>query len=259
MKPRSIGTLSVVSVLVCATCVVSAQQSKPIQPQKAPSPETEAEKKPNIIVFKLSGTPKPTQKPEPRKAPPHLRSLTNAERLEIARGVPGIPNLANAPVGPILTLSPDHRFDNLGFLLLGGPAQDWPVGYASYDAGVLLGNYDSRCQELEDNSREYVQVSFWAEANDVYIVDFLVAIFPAGTRDFQITVSGVNPSSNPVEVTGYGVTHLTTWPFLVTGTGTHDVRLQLKPIPNSSSPQPGWDPWYFYQVDVFKYVLAPTP
>jgi hypothetical protein len=264
MKPRSIGVLCVVSMLA-ATPMVFPQQSTLSQEQKVPSAEAKAEKKPNIVVFKLSGTAKPAKKPELPKGLPHIRSLTNAERLEIARGVQGIPNLINATVAPILTLSPSHMVDPLGQLFLGAPAEDFPASLAFYDLAVLLGNYDQHCEELEVNSREYVQMFFQGEAGDVYIVDFLV-VFPQPNQpslDFQITVSGMDPSfqqvTSPEVPTMPWVAHLTTKPFLVSQSGSYLVVLQLKPKPNNESPQPNWGPWYFFQVDVAKYVPSASP
>lgn len=242
MHPRSIHVLCLVALLA-ANPQVSAQQSKAIPEQKAPSAETTVQKKPNILVFKLSGTPRPTPKWERPKEVPRFHPLSNADKLNIAHQVNPQISGNGTPVGRYLSLCwPDYAYLWISHFV---PATD-------FTASPL-------CTTGSDNP-QHVEIQFGAQVNNAYLVDFFISVVlgqvDTGQRDFKYQVSGMQPSYPTV---GAGYTHLFT-AFCPPSTGNYTTVLELKPKPtDNSQPGPIWGPWWFIQAEVTQFNCPPTP
>lgn len=241
MKPRSIGVLCAVAVLAGAASVASAQQTRPTQAQKAPSAEAKAEKKPNIVVFKLPGTPKPTQKRERPKGVPRFRPLPNAEKLNVVKGViPQVSGLGTSVYRARTFCLPEIIQEYL-------IAQYLPALPAQIVAS-------ENCTVGADNP-QHVEIQFAAQASYAYLVDFFVVVLPAapgqvdsGLRDFEVQVSGMRPFY-PTATAGYN--HLLP-AFCVPVTGEYTVLLELKPR-GDNPPYPNWGPWWFVDAEVTQF------
>jgi len=250
LRSKWVGLLWGLLLLVSVHVATAAQQLKPSEPQKAPA-APHAKKKPKVMVFTLSGRPAPGKQWERPKGVPKVQPLSIGEKLKIAQAVHGIPALS-APAGtPFLTLYPGHLYDPLGSLELGWPEWD-RLGIAYYSQTIAGGDDDVRDPLAKE---EHAELTFKADAGNVYLVDFIVVIevptTSTGERDFELTVSGLAPS----EVKAFsGGNHLTAV-FYVQTSGYYTARLGLKPKQDSGT-YPSWGDWYFLATDVTKFVPA---
>lgn len=259
MKSRSICALCVISALAGAAPVVAAQQSKPSEAQKAPPAAAKAEKKPNIVVFKLSGTPKPTQKRERPKDVPRFRPLSKAEKLKIAQVGQGLPHFSPASLTSILSLNPGHMTDATGYLILCWPRwAGWDLAF--YTSQPIWNDDLGWCGPGSDNRPGNVAVTFQAQAGYWYMVDFFVFVAPMGTgdnglRDFEVAVGDLPPSYETATVSGYG-SHLV-FKFPADSSRDYVGRLRLKPLTDSDPGSANWGPWFFIAVEVSQFSTAP--
>jgi hypothetical protein len=251
LSSKWVGLLCGLLFLVSVNVAAGAQQPKQSEPQKAPAAAAPAEKKPNVVVFTLSGKPAPGKQWERPKGVPKMQPLSIEEKLKIAQGVHGIPALSAAAATPFLTLYPGHLYDPLGSLELGWPEWD-RLGIAYYSLAIATPDDDVRDSLAKE---EHAELAFKADAGNVYVVDFIVVIevptTSTGERDFELTVSGLTPS----EVKAIsGGNHLTAV-FYVQTSGYYTARLGLKPKQNGGT-YPRWGDWYFLATDVTKFVPA---
>lgn len=252
MKPRLIAALCTVAVLAGAASVASAQQAKPAQAQKAPSAEAKAEKKPNIVVLKLSGTPKPTKKPERPKGVPRFQPLPNAEKLKIAQLV--IPQISGTGT-PYLTLFPGHLTDTHGYLTLCWPeyVQYWLARYVQVLPAQNPGE-SQLCSTGSDN-QQHVELGFDAEGNYGYVLDFFIAVIPgqvdSGLRDLEVQISGFAPTY-PTANAGWNHLFAT---FCPQSSGHYTAQLELKPR-GDSQPFPNSGPWWFIAAEVTQFQVT---
>ena len=250
LSSKWVGLLCGLVFLVSAHVAAAAQQPKPGEAQKAPA-VSQAKKKPKVMVFTLSGTPAPGKQWERPRGVPKVQPLSIGEKLTIAQGVHGIPTLSAAAGTPFLTLYPGHLYDPLGSLELGWPEWD-RLGIAYYSQAIATGYEDARDSLAKE---EHAELTFKADAGNVYLVDFIVVIevptTSTGERDFELKVSGLAPS----EVKAFsGGNHLTAVFYVQTG-GYYTARLGLKPKQNGGT-YPRWGDWYFLATDVTKFVPA---
>ena len=251
------GAMFLVSVNVAA----AQQEPKTSKAQEAPA-ALQAEKKPNVVVFALSGTPTPGKQLERPKDVPRFRPLSNAEKLNIAQGVKGLPNLTTATVTPFLTLTIDHMEDPSGSLTLNWPDRVFfPLAHYGKSLGLPNSSTDDSKQfNIALVNQEYVEVDFQVEVNTVYMVDFFISVDVVPT-DFQLTLGGV-PS--PPQRANIGGNHLFSQPVYVSPVPIHfppgprwlNATLRLAPRPDTP-PYPVWGPWYFIAAEVTKFVPAP--
>jgi|SRR5882724_1638480 len=241
-----------VMFLVPMSVAAAAQEPKTNKAQKTPAAASQAEKKPNVGVFALSGTPTPGKQWERPKDVPRFRPLSKERKLEIAQGMQGIPKLAPASATPFLTLYPGRLMDPAGYLELGWP--QWDRFAIAHYSLVIDPQHPNEPDETAN--QEYVELTFKADAGNVYLVDFFVVIqSPSsipGKRDFQLTVSGLSPSNQQAVEGG---NHLTAV-FYAQSSGYYTARLRLEPDGNNTSPHPKWGPWFFLAAEVTKFVPA---
>ena len=243
-------------VLACGDASAAAfgsagQQTQPRHTQKRPAAGTETAKKPNVVVFALSGKPAPGKPWERRlKGLPKMRPLSAEEKLKIVQGVQGLPAVSAAAATPFLTLTPGHLYEPTGNLELGWPAWD-RLGIAYYNPALGTedgGAYDGLAKD------GHVLLTFKADAGNVYLVDFIVVIElpPDSTtwRDFELTASGLPPSDQKAYTGG---NHLAAV-FYAQNSGWYTARLGLKP--KQGDVYPRWGDWYFLAVEVTKFVPA---
>ena len=241
MKTQIIGALCALAMLTSAASVASAQQSRPTQAQKAPSAEAKAEKKPNIVVFQLSGTPQATQKPGRPKGVPALRPLSNDEKIRIVQQIPGLPHTFSS-VTPYVTLSPLHVLDPRGALDLHWPAvTSW--------ASATYGTFPLEEGQFQTFNAKNVEVYLAADKGNVYYVDFAVWAFSA--FDFQVTAPGLPPPPPPPSAQP-GENHVAATVGPISASGIYRVTLQVRP-PSGGGGGP-YPEWVFEFVEVTKFV-----
>ncbi len=250
MKPTSLAASFVTSLLMTGAFAVSAQEQKTSQAEKPPAAAAQVEKKPA-----------PAQRPGWPKGVPRFKPLSNAEKLKVAQGLKGFPNMTNASVTSYLTLYPGHLIDTRGSLTLGCPYWDM-FAIALYEGSECLVDPDI------PPGGNHVDLFFQADAGDnVYLIDFGVVVGPLGTpgadnglRDFQITLLTCTPNTVPPcnqplpaqATAAAGLNHLKE-PIYIPAQQSgylYEVRLQRQLPPNGGR-------WYFLAVDVSKYVNVP--
>jgi len=254
VNSRRIGLLCGVMFLAPISFAAAAREPKTNKAQRDPAAASQAERRPNIVVFALTGTPTPVHKPEKPKGLPRFRPLSNERKLEIAQGVRGTPKLAPASATPFLTLYPGKLIDSAGYLELGWPEWD---RFAIAHYSLVIDPQHAGSNEPEPLvNQEFVELTFKVDSGSVYLVDFFIVIQSPtanpGVRDFQITMSGLSPSSQQAVEGG---NHLTACCLYAQTSGYYTARLRLKPDHNSS-PHPKWGAWFFLAAEVTKFVPA---
>jgi hypothetical protein len=210
--------------------------------------------KPNVVVFTLSGTPKPGRKPERPVELAKFKRLPNAEKKRIAQRAPGLPDVSQATLTPFLTLTVDHMQEALGSLTLHWPERVFfPLAHYLND---FLQPYDE-----PSNNRlvkaEFVEVQFRVQPNRVYMVDFIVAVDNAPAW-FQVELCGAK--SDPQQANAGG-NHLLTAPVYIPQlplpipTGGYWCTATLRPMPpnNATVMAAAGGPWYFIAAEVTKF------
>ncbi|HZP33811.1 MAG TPA: hypothetical protein VFB23_10665 [Candidatus Acidoferrales bacterium] len=211
--------------------------------------------KPNVVLFTMSGTPKPGRRPDKLKNLPKFKRLSNAEKKGIAQRAPGLPKLAQATLTPFLTLTVDHMQDPLGYLNLHWPERVFfPLAhYVSYND--FLQNYDEECNNRLVK-QECVEIHFQVQPNRIYMVDFFVAVDNAPAW-FQVEMCGV--TSDPQQASAGG-NHLLTTPVYIPQLaprfpGGYWCAAFLRPSPPKGETEmaAAGGPWYFVAAEVTKF------
>ena len=249
MKSKRAPVLYAALVLLGLTLAMVqafAQATKSSQEPKAPAVVAQAGKKPNIVVFSLQGTPAPAQRPQRPKGIPPFRPLSKDEKIKIVQEIAGLPHTFSS-VTPYLTLSTVHIIDPLGMLLLNWPDYASPV-YTHYDNFPSSDNDDAKAFNAK-----YVQAFFQADPGNVYLVAFVIHLGPVqGTPEFQITVQGMPPFSQPAQPNGFN--YLVAPVYNIPSSGWYSVSLQVQPPSFEADGGNPYTPWIFERVEVTKYV-----
>ncbi len=255
MKLTSLVAPFVTSLLMTGAFAVSAQEQKTSQVERAPAAAAQAEKKPA-----------PPQKPDWAKGVPRFEPLSNVEKLKMAQGVKGLPDLTSATVTPYLTLYPGHLTDTGGSLTLGCPERDmmWLALYSGYQCVADT--------EIPPGGN-FVDLVFQTDAGNVYMIDFAVVVGPLGNadpgiRNFQLTTFPAGQPLPPAPTPPFqcspqfqpqtetqilcpqatsaaGFNHL--YAFIFAQKSSYEALLQ--PLPAGR--------WFFLAVDVSKFVNVP--